>query len=587
MTRFIIYILFFLIVYPNLLVSQSTHSIIDNEEKEAWDYYHESQVQGIDVEKERKLLLKSFNIANNNGFDSLLIKASQGLSWYYYTHPNDISNEDTALYYLKVSFGLFKKIKLINDEIKNNTILSNIYNDRNKLDTSYYYSCLSDDIIRKNKSEIDIKILQTHYFNKFHLLVDLMRYKEALSLLDLIDSNTKKINTPIEYSKLQTLYARLYMESGETKEHIKYLKKALSYHQDSSLGTLVITLDVGDAYQKLGNIDSAFVYYGKALRLCKNEYPFLVNTQYYNLADLYALSNPQKAKFYFNKLDTLQISIQLPCLFSFLKAKINSNLKAKEELCLKAINCNPSLEIKKNIYQYLFDIFSSTNESRSNKYFVKLTEIKDSLAFKTRESEIQKAILKRELNKKEKLLNSTSQELDSLKKKTWFYWLGIFILIFIVFVIALRFNQRKKKGLTEKNDLIKEINRKTKLIEEAYFSNQKSIEFIKRTKKSIDKVSGLENLYAETNLYLKQIEKNKEFNKAIGEVKDEFFKTLGKKFTKTEKNIIILLRIELSSKEIADVLNVKVSSIEKYRYNIRKKFSLDSGQSLVNYIKSL
>lgn len=57
--------------------------------------------------------------------------------------------------------------------------------------------------------------------------------------------------------------------------------------------------------------------------------------------------------------------------------------------------------------------------------------------------------------------------------------------------------------------------------------------------------------------------------------------------TPTERKVCALIRIDLSSKEIARLLNTEPRSIEKYRQRIRKKLGLSASDSLSTFISSL
>ena len=57
--------------------------------------------------------------------------------------------------------------------------------------------------------------------------------------------------------------------------------------------------------------------------------------------------------------------------------------------------------------------------------------------------------------------------------------------------------------------------------------------------------------------------------------------------TENEKKLLVLLRIGLSSKEIAPLLNISTKSVEINRYRLRKKLAIEKNLSLVDYIKQI
>ena len=70
----------------------------------------------------------------------------------------------------------------------------------------------------------------------------------------------------------------------------------------------------------------------------------------------------------------------------------------------------------------------------------------------------------------------------------------------------------------------------------------------------------------------------------------KFFENLREKHSDLSPNEIKLsayLKLNLSSKEIAALMNVANTSVEQSRYRLRKKFNLDKDVNLVNYIQKI
>lgn len=57
--------------------------------------------------------------------------------------------------------------------------------------------------------------------------------------------------------------------------------------------------------------------------------------------------------------------------------------------------------------------------------------------------------------------------------------------------------------------------------------------------------------------------------------------------TANELNLCSLLRLNLSSKEISQLLNITPSSVNKARYRIRKKIGIDSKEDLIVFISNI
>ena len=81
-----------------------------------------------------------------------------------------------------------------------------------------------------------------------------------------------------------------------------------------------------------------------------------------------------------------------------------------------------------------------------------------------------------------------------------------------------------------------------------------------------------------------------EFKLRFEQIERSFFTTLAEKYpqlSKTDVRICALVRLNLSSKEIAGMLHITPESVNKSRYRLRKKLELPKEQDLDQFISSL
>jgi len=96
------------------------------------------------------------------------------------------------------------------------------------------------------------------------------------------------------------------------------------------------------------------------------------------------------------------------------------------------------------------------------------------------------------------------------------------------------------------------------------------------------KVLILENLNIENE--------RKSFDLYIKDLNKSFYKNLEKKhpgLTENEKKLCSLLRLKLTSKEIASILNISPKSVEVNRYRLRKKMKIKKDDKLAKIIRKL
>ena len=82
----------------------------------------------------------------------------------------------------------------------------------------------------------------------------------------------------------------------------------------------------------------------------------------------------------------------------------------------------------------------------------------------------------------------------------------------------------------------------------------------------------------------------KSFDIYIKELNNTFFQNLEKKhpgLSDNEKKLCSLLRLNLTSKEIASILNITPKSVEVNRYRLRKKMNIKKAEKLSKVIRKL
>ncbi|RZS99477.1 helix-turn-helix and ligand-binding sensor domain-containing protein [Aquimarina brevivitae] len=109
----------------------------------------------------------------------------------------------------------------------------------------------------------------------------------------------------------------------------------------------------------------------------------------------------------------------------------------------------------------------------------------------------------------------------------------------------------------------------------------------KELQKSEKQQKGLKGVERVIDQNLNNKDDWKHFEEALNNLDKDFLKRLKAKhpdLTPNDLRFCSFLRLNLSSKEIAPLLNISVRSVEIKRYRLRKKLNLDHSDNLVNYI---
>lgn len=90
--------------------------------------------------------------------------------------------------------------------------------------------------------------------------------------------------------------------------------------------------------------------------------------------------------------------------------------------------------------------------------------------------------------------------------------------------------------------------------------------------------------------YLQSDKELADFNKQVELLQQNFLYALSEEFpelSENEKQLCVLLRLDISSKDIALMRNVSEKSVHMARYRLRKKMKLESNDNLVDYLKNI
>jgi tetratricopeptide (TPR) repeat protein len=129
--------------------------------------------------------------------------------------------------------------------------------------------------------------------------------------------------------------------------------------------------------------------------------------------------------------------------------------------------------------------------------------------------------------------------------------------------------------LAQKNEMLAELRKRARDISRNYSENARKL--AEAMVREIDAAINDDNAW-ET------------FNERFQELHQDFLKTLSGRFpslTPGELRICALLKISLSTKEIASILRVSVRTVEDHRNNIRKKLGLSAKDNFATFLMTL
>lgn len=366
--------------------------------------------------------------------------------------------------------------------------------------------------------------------------------------------------------------ASAYNGNKQYEKSIRYYLEALEVNKEIKNKYLECAgyLNLGDSYLNMGAQQEAIKYYYKSIELA-NE-----------LEDFESLTNCKisLAEYYFdkNEMDST-ISFALDALALAEKYHFKQYVVDAANILHKAYRRYGDLE---NAY----------------KYSILQSDKKDSLKIEQSIQKIANLDLKYRIEKEEQ-----QRQMELQKEKSQQIILGILLLsLFIIIVIVLIARHRitVKNMKLEKNKvdsqlemrnkelalnvmtLLKKNDMLTSISKELYEVKSNAVK--SETKDAINKISRKIKKSSESEIW-------KEFELRFKEVHSEFYEILAQKFpdlTPGDQRLCALLKLNMSSKEIAELTGQSLKTLEKARYRLRKKLNLtDQSVNLINYLSGL
>lgn len=516
-----------------------------------------------EAEKQIKKVLKKLDDNDFNKIQALII-----LNNVFYNR----GEFDAALNLLKDAEGLIidKKNELVQATIYNNK--AKIYLIKGDYNLTIQNNLKAAEIFERLNKKKSLAIV---YNNLGNLNADFKFYDKSIKYFNLAIKINKTVG---DFYNLSQNYANL----GVTYKSIDSISKAIVYYEKSlaiseKLGSSLVMaqnyVNLGNIYEKQGSYKKAFEVFNKSLEICKKEkiiYGFVLN--YANIGNTHFLNK---------NYDDAIISL-------------DSAIKYAEILELP--------KEKSQIYERLTNVYKAKNNfEKAFEYQSLFNEINDSLISAEKHNQFAELQTKYETANKEKVILKMSEK--EIKHKLTIVYLIILSLILSLFGGWIFY--KRKKSLQENK--IAEITADKMKLEIQLINNeltQKTLNIVNLKENNLQIVSEIEELIKSksvTNNEMAKIVNKIKFSSKSSAIWEEFdlrFKTFHSDFyskiirdypdlSPVELRIVTLLRLNLTSKEISEIMQRSIKTIENNRGLIRKKMNLDAYTNLTSFISKL
>jgi len=524
-----------------------------------WNVIGLSHTARGDFELARNLILKAKQVFTEIGDEAYILKLEANIGNIYFR----MGHFDTAL----VSYN-----KLLDYAKKNN-------------DPEYILTDLFNVALAQHKLGLYPKSLRSLY--------------EVLNLAREIKDSTKIARA---LNSISIVYFKLLMveESYDAaKEAVQInLKLGDEMHLSENYTNL------GNVYQLMNKYDSAHYCFQENIRIRKK---FGVKTKgitYGNIGRIHQrLKEWKEAKR--NHLKALRLDKELGisdgvALHQFNLGTIyliEDQLDSAEHLLLESYNYWDKLKIYPDmvsVSEMLSELYARLGNLEEDNRFKSIYKVaSDSVYNLDKQRDLMRLLVQKELKEIQGDSGSADLEETSVSDKNYLPYGLVLLLLFGIGLLVL---QRKRTNRV--NDELKEdLQQKSRELAFLSLSAQQKDEFIQRFSDDLHELSekeientGLKRLVQDLKLQNIQSNNWNHFKSAFEQIAPSFFDFLMSnypKLTDTDLRLCAMIRLNISNQEISKILGISLSSVNKARYRLRKRFSIRGRRSLENFILSV
>ncbi|MCL6295257.1 tetratricopeptide repeat protein [Jejuia spongiicola] len=564
----------------------------------------------------KKYAFELLDLSNEIDFDSGKALALYQLGVVY----NNIDKLDSARYYYNSSLKLANKID-------NGVYKSKAYRGLAIIEFSQGHLLKADSI---NNLDLENTIQHgdtmgmalaydfkgTIHQNKGYYSIALKNVLKGLKLFETIGNSIRIADS---YNHLATIEHTL----GNLENAIAYNKKALKIYEDHNdiYYQAVALNDIGIMYMKSNQEEIAIEYYERSL--IKSRQAKVKSTEAATLTGLGSaylqLNNPEQAIKYYNQSILTSKSINGKRRIAVAQNKlseayiqINDYNKAIKtaRAAMEYANTHNNISIERESNRQLSSAYEYLgNYNLSLSFHKAFKKINDSIINEEKIKTIEEQRVQFDTEKKEVALRLQEQEIKTLNQEVEItnlrkslYAGGMMSFLALSGLLYFGFKQRIKKNkiAREKQEEIykQEIAfKKKELTSQTLHLVQKNT-FIQELKENLEKIKKSPELFKVefrrlVMLLKKESAEDKDweiFKSYFSEVHNNFdnkLKTIYASISEKEIRLASFLRMNLSTKEIASMLNVLPDSVLKSKYRLKKKLGLDKDTDLNNYLNTL
>ncbi|GGI58115.1 hypothetical protein GCM10011444_24240 [Winogradskyella haliclonae] len=430
----------------------------------------------------------------------------------------------------------------------------------------------------KEAINADKESIAISYWNIGNLQDDVGRTEDAIAYYKKSKILFKELNSESDTIILNIMIAEDLSKIEKIQDAIPLYKDAVNFFKkyNAKQDLAKIYQYLGKSYTEYDSLDVSLNYFQKALAINKDySQEAYVGLDLRQIGEIYMKKNqPNKAIPYFK--ESLDISNSLS-----LKDEISKN---HESLARAKAFVNNYKEAYTHLVSHKTiseELLNAENIERMNELEVKYKTEKKEKDLLLKENEIQ-------------LLEERKQKAEN--QRLFFIITAFGILLFAIsFIYGLKQKMKRNKIEREKLDSDLEFKEKQLTTHALHLAHKNEVllnlkEQLKSIKSQSNNSRGFQNIINNINLDINNDNNWEQFKSYFEDVHKNFNSKIMKTYPEVSNNdlrLMSLLKMNLSSKEIANILNISTEGVKKARYRLRKKLNLSTEESLQELIISI
>jgi tetratricopeptide (TPR) repeat protein len=512
------------------------------------------------------------------------------------------SNVDSSIYYAQRALKLSEQVDLKDRSISslNNLGFLHLMSGDHKKALTEYKKGLKISLSQEDSMGIAIAYNNLGNYYSYRGFKDMALEYYILSLR-IKERNGTKREIAVNYTNIGIIYD----EQGKFEKALDYYLKALSIKNElnDKRGIALVSSNLGGLYYDQGKFKKAKNYYQSSLDIYQNTDDKRGLSEVLSpMAEILFRQGEIKIAFeYLERAhgmnDELKSYVglnQTSLTYSYFFKSMGQQKKALHHAGMALSYAQQSGDMKAEIDSWMK--LSKIHESMGNyKTALKAertsTRMKDSLIHLENTRYIEKLQVEYEAELKDRKLLLQNKDIILLnkdKKIRLYLIIGLVVLFVLIFWVLYSRNKRLRQT---KENLNKEVKLKNKELVSFTMQTVQKNEQLQELREKIKVELDDSNQFKRVDSFFNSIQNSDndwdEFKLRFEQVDQEFSKRLKLQFpslTNTDLRICTLIRLKLSSKEIANMLSITHDSVNTSRYRIRKKLLLTKEEDLTAFI---